>query len=372
MANKKYLRQILGSFLSLALLISSATSALAEAFDTSAMSPIEKVNYYGDFEHGLNSVFYVSGAESSEISSDAYAGNGALKITTNNWGGIYVQLDLKANTQYTISVKAKIMGNDPLYPNFEIQDRSNYTSISKKNVTVNTSWTSLSYTFTTVGANEYRVNFGGFKSGYTICFDDFALYSAADLTSGASILHNGGFEYGNMVGFKASDASKFSLSSDMPYSGDKCLAIAGSSGWENLSQTITVEPNTDYALSLFARTENETSSGALYKVLASDNTTSLVGGDKVMSTFASGDWKRNLVTFNSGSNTSIEFYLVCKPTATIVDDITLTKVSDLGGNEVNLINPGFEDLDKVLRRGAIIPLRKSLMIRTQATGHLSL
>lgn len=128
---------------------------------------------------------------------------------------------------------------------------------------------------------------------------------------------------------------------DEKHTGETSLRIEGKEATPGSHETpragyntgpIELQPNTQYRLSVWYRTEGLTDSKAMVLFLPAP------GGANLP---ASQEWKKYEVTFNSGNNTKFHCYLLNFGVGTVwYDDVSLVKV---GEEDANLLpNPGLE------------------------------
>ena len=79
---------------------------LIASADTTEMTLLEQVNYYGDFEKDtIGNIKFLN--SNTEITTEqAHLGGHSLKMTATDWAALRLQVDLEPNTSYTLSLAA--------------------------------------------------------------------------------------------------------------------------------------------------------------------------------------------------------------------------------------------------------------------------
>lgn len=115
--------------------------------------------------------------------------------------------------------------------------------------------------------------------------------------------------------------------------GGYAMEQTGNNSWYACKQTLSVQPNTTYALSWYAKGEEEAFSRL--RVLASETAASDVAGTD----FAPGeDWTKYGVVFQTGDLDAIQIWLQEGVGKLAVDDFALQVIAD-----GTIMNPGFEE-----------------------------
>lgn len=140
--------------------------------------------------------------------------------------------------------------------------------------------------------------------------------AAADpLPEPLNLVENGGFEEGSLSRWNTGGSSKFSVTDEVYHSGDYGMKISSSNQeYQGLKNTVSLNTNTDYTLSFFAKGTG----GSYFKVLASDESTIKEG-----MTSSSEDWRNYTLDFNSGDNSTIIIYVSDIKGEAYFDDFTI-------------------------------------------------
>lgn len=306
-----------------------------------AMSQIDTINYYGDFEHGISGDLTASGNPqifrffkfNSELSSEqAYRGNYSLKSVAADTDPFFLfDINLEANTSYAVSINV-LSAEKTSSAFFELSGKAGG---SRKGVIFDTGrWTECTYAFTTAAAGQYRVVLKGFEKGKTYYFDCLSLKKLTD--ENTAVAYKTDFEDDDTAKWTSNTATRFT--SDTSLSGGKSLMIAPQSEIAQYSAGYTVIPvakNTDYVLHFYGK-RGSNDGAALVNVL-DEASGSFIGGSRFINGAVKGydenggaifehtEWGLNEMTFNSGNNCFIKLIFSVNGAAAYVDDIYLAK-----------------------------------------------
>ncbi len=159
----------------------------------------------------------------------------------------------------------------------------------------------------------------------TVYIDGLKLVKADDI---GNLIENGDMSNTGKAlnAWTVGDSSLFIYEAEAEgYTGTGALKIVGNGtdDWKNIVYTLSVKANTDYKIDFWAR-NTSADERMIYKVLASDGITSLIGGDKNTngSGESDGEWGYNCIAFNTGENTQIKILFVERMSGTTyIDDI---------------------------------------------------
>ena len=118
----------------------------------------------------------------------------------------------------------------------------------------------------------------------------------------ADLITNGGFESASSAPWMCSGQCGIDRGAGLAHSGSNNGWVRNASGWNDIHQTISVSPNTNYSVTAWVRTSANNGAGALGLRAA--------GGAVVgQQTFAVlGSYSFLSVTVNSGANSSLDFF----------------------------------------------------------------
>ena len=194
----------------------------------------------------LNATFDTDEFDGILSSSDISVADGELQFNvTKDWGNIYTELAVEANTDYEISFRAKSALGKNVWVKFHKADWTG--DICQADAAISTSW--KDYTFTLNSGDNTSlwllVQYAGYANeGETIWFD----YITVKKVSGGSepdapagnLIVNGDFENGNASGWETWQSTTISeeAAKDSSYG----AYLIGNGGWGGmLNQTVKVE-----------------------------------------------------------------------------------------------------------------------------------
>ena len=294
----------------------------------------------GDFETGdttgwenvwgSNTVSMVAGRDSAN----------ALSITSGLWKIVRQKVTVEANTDYVIKVWAKDVKDMTLL----IKDGADTTNIKQTTVNGGSNWVETTLELNTGSYTEIFVCFMGNVADSKGTFDDALMYKKGEEPTpppaSGNLIVNGDFETGDIAPW---DNLWGSNTVSMVAGRDSANAIKVAAGqWTHVRQTVAVEANTDYVITVWGKDVTET---ALLVKDGADTVnvaqTTLLGG---------ADWTKTTLEFNSGANTSIlvSFMGNVPGSGYTVDDVVMTKKGEptpppVGDNLI--VNGDFETGD---------------------------
>lgn len=266
----------------------------------------------GTFESGTSGWACSTGATMTATTTDPGSGSQSLALdaSTVDYVWTYTSVTVTANTDYTISFKAKV-ANNGLNINFNNASWGS-AGISQIQVGSPSTWTDYSYDFNS-GDNTTLLVF--FQSGWSmtaggmIYLDDVVIAekstAAPEVPTDFGRIENGGFEEatGGMT------IKYGSRTTEDAYSGSYSLKSNSNNKYGIYAYT-TFEcvANTDYTFSFYIKLAGDAADGVspqprLY-VKDSTESTNL---KQLNITDATTEWKKYSVTVNSGSNTTLYF-----------------------------------------------------------------
>ena len=247
---------------------------------------------------------------------------------TKNWVSMYRYLNVEANTDYVISFKMKALLNNGLWVKFN----NNWgPDLDSETITPTTEWADYEVTLnsgetTSLILMLQYTNMG--EDGQVFWFDDIVVTKAeADPivpdeppVEVENLIVNGGFETGELAPWDNLYGWTSPSIVEDAHTGSYALQYSAAGAWQHVRQIVSVEANTDYVLTLWAKDAN----ALTFLIKDGADTTNLKEGYSE----AGSEWKQYTVEFNSGDNTSIIFTLMSNgANATgIIDDVVLAKV----------------------------------------------
>ncbi len=194
------------------------------------------------------------------------------------------------------------------------------TVIENSGATVDTSTGGYRYSYLDAGVDGAKVRYRVTVNGHTS-------YSN-EKTLPINLATNGGFENGN-TGWTVY-SSYGEITSSYHYNGSKALLLkaSGSTWAESAGRSISVEKNTDYTVSFWAKRISGTGKYALFTKNGNTN----INAGCIYFSHTNTDWVYCEATFNSGNYTTIDFHFQANndanPGQFAIDDFRLCKVED--------------------------------------------
>ena len=277
------------------------------------MTPIEKINHFGDFEHGISGDLTANGNPQvfrffkfkSELSTDrAYAGEHSLKAVPEADDAFFLfDLDLEANTAYDFSTfvySEEGVGNGL----FELR-LDGALKGSKDKITIDAEkWGEMSYSFKTEAAGKYRLALKGFKKNKVYYFDDIKFGKAREMTPIEKINYFGDFEHGISGDLTANGNPqvfrffkfKSELSTDRAYAGEHSLKSVPEANDAFFLFDVELEGDTQYTYSVYINMDDGIEDG-LFELRLNGN----LMGKREDITVASDEWQRVVYSFKTGA-----------------------------------------------------------------------
>ena len=282
----------------------------------------------GDFENGSNG--WNMATTATVIGDDTNNGSGALKLTNPTaWGEAATQIvTVEPNTEYILTWYTKRVSGNGAFNLFTMNNNgyANLQTVSGQNWMNETSgnWVKNEYVVNTGDATQVLLKWSCEAANAGILLiDDLSMTKVGGdepvtpPATGDNLLINGDFEAAEIAPW---DNLWGSNTVSFVAGRDSAQAIKVTAGeWTHVRQSVAVEPNTDYVLTVWGK--DVTATTLLIKD-GNDTTnvaqTGLQGGS---------DWAKTTLEFNSGSYTSIFVSFMggeagCGYT---VDDAVLTK-----------------------------------------------
>ena len=288
---------------------------------------------------GSNTVTTVAGRDSAK----------AIQVTAGAWTHVRQLVTVEPNTDYVITVWGKNVSATTLL----VKDGNDTTNVAQAGLLGGSDWTQTTLEFNSGSYTSIYVSFMGNEVGCGYTVDDAVMTKKGEEPGGDdpdtppvsnNMLINGDFEAAEIAPW---DNLWGSNTVSIVAGRDSAQAIKVTAGaWTHVRQQVTVEPNTDYVLSVWGKDATATT----LLVKDGNDTTNvaqaaLLGGS---------DWTKTTLEFNSGSYTSIYVSFMGNEVGCgyTVDDAVLTKKGDepdepdepdVPAYPTELINGNFED-----------------------------
>lgn len=341
-------KRITSMALSALLLLSAASAALtASAEEPADMTPIEQVNYYGDFEKGEYKTIQFLNFDTAEITNEQYfsGGNSLKAITKDNYGTIRMDIDLEPNTVYAFSMSAYAANATAANSKgtIRILDKADswkqIVNCKQKIGYKNGGWNYILYCFTTgddkaYGTGRYRFEFADIPFQASFYFDNIKLEKVAGVDKANLI--NADFEDLDAGLAAWSNESVLEISDESVNDGNYSAYIYGAADtdktaarWTGTYHSFAVEKNTNYRLTYYAQCKNGENSPIIKIHPFESSSTNLLGQyDKQLNETAADrtKWTKNTLTFNSGDNNLLRLFLVVNNYGAYIDDISIDKL----------------------------------------------
>ncbi len=225
---------------------------------------------------------------------EGYDSEYAIKGTANSAYNItYQEVVVEPNTDYTVICYSKDSSDSALW----IKNAGGNGDIVSNNFNSGSDWGLTVSSFNSGSNSSIWVGLMGIAAGGTYTVDNVTMFEAVPV-SNDGYLNNGNFESGELTSWQKIWDTQ--VAAEIIYGGhDSAFAakVIGKSAWGQLRQKITVEPNTDYKYTVWAKDVNNMA------MLVKD------GGDSVnivnQGINAGGEWVEVTAEFNSGENTSV-------------------------------------------------------------------
>ena len=295
----------------------------------------------GDFETGkIDGWENLWGSCSVEIVGGRNGGS-ALKLSCNQWQLFRQIVEVEPNTDYVVHAYSKDAANMALIAKTCPADQN----IPGANVSFasGSGWSKTTMEFNSGNTNQIYLALMGADNGATGIFDDFAMYKKGDEPGGddpdqpidpayPTELVNGDFEKGEEGWTLAASAS---IVSDNTHKGTGALKIENPSLWsEAVVQAVSVQKDTNYVITWYSKRVSGAGSFNLILMNDADHNYSVVSGQNWMNE-TSGDWVKNEVIINTGSQNVIKFKFTSE-----VNDAGVILIDD-----VQMIIEGSEPVD---------------------------
>ena len=304
------------------------TTLYMDNYKIAKLDPYREIVKNGGFEDGTTSGWSIH--ETVTVEADAaHDGNyGVHMKDRGTWGGIMNQtFAVEAGKPYEISFWIKV---NKFGVNLQIKDdNGSLASGTWYPVDTHGDWTLKTYTVTPT-TNNLILNFCGGggstpdASKETDTYIDSLSIKRVKDPSFDGYLYNGDFETGKTQNWTSLWGSTALEIVEDGHNGDYAMKGTASAAWNISYQLITVEPNTDYIVSAWAK--DATNSALWMKGVDSAGEHDLKN-----SNFAAGsEWKQTIVEFNSGAYTKVWVGLMgleAGATYTVDDIVVLKKVA---------------------------------------------
>lgn len=274
------------------------------------------------------------------ISNDfVNSGNQALRLSNNNNVAYYQTVDVEPDTDYIVSFACwSGNGNDWSVIRVLAGDSDSYSGdrLWQTNLRGEAGvWREYSQIVNTGAHTKLSVGFVTDASGVKPSrIDDVCLRKKPISTNDTLLVKNGGFENG--LSNWSNDWGSPSADSEIVHSGNYSLKLAKTK-YASVYQTVKLERNTDYMLSLF-RYGGDRNDWSSLTVQGGDDWSERLAYTSLKGT--EGQWGAVTLTFNSGENSSIRIKITTDSADSTIrlDDIYILPME--ADNKV--VNGGFE------------------------------
>ena len=239
---------------------------------------------------------------------EGYNSTYGLQITTSGaWNMVRQKVNVDADTDYVLTIWAKAGSHMTLL----VKDGGDTTNVAQAGLS-GTDWTKYTIKFNSGDYTSIYVCIMGSQADATVIVDSAALVKGSN-----NVLQNGDFETGDITGW-TNLYGACTLSMTAGHTGSYALSFQGGQ-WNQTRQKVSVQANTNYTLSGWAKDAN----GASFLVKDGGDTQNIAQ----ISTTSGSEWKKYSVTFNTGDNTSIYVGVMAGSGggSAIFDDISLEK-----------------------------------------------
>ena len=319
--------KVISLLLALTLILTCA-GALPTGLIASAETADTAVIENAGFETGAASPWSLNSG--SSIVAGGHNGSGyALRMAGSKWSQTNQTITVKPNTDYRISgwVKREA-GTGAHYLYAKGSNNESFTALNgtKQYFTyMDEDWVLHKWEFNTGSVTSIRITITIEDPDSVFLYDDISIKELLP-SSFDGYVYNGDFETGdgNPWTFK----STAGVVAGGHNGSDYAFRLAGKQ-WENVSQTINVEPHTDYRLTGWVKRESGTGAHYLYAKDANNGTLAAINGTRQWFNQTTTEWVEHIWEFNSGTNTVIKLYMMIEDAASVFlyDDITLTKLA---------------------------------------------
>ena len=292
-----------------------------------AVSGDEACVVNGDFETGSASPWQLGG--SSAIVAGGRNGSGyALRVEGKAWTHVKQTVTVKPNTDYRVYGWVKRvsgMGAHYLYakgPNDQSISAINGTK--QYFVYMDNDWVMHKWEFNSGSYTSVNIDMVIEDPDSVFLYDDINLMELLP-ESFDGYIYNGDFETGDAGSWSVKSPATIVAGghNDSAYA----FRLEGNQ-WSSTSQTITVEPHTDYRLTGWVKRVSGTGAHYLYAKDLNGGSIPAINGTKQWFNQTTTEWVEQVWEFNSGANSSIKIYLTIEDAASVFlyDDITLEKL----------------------------------------------
>ncbi len=292
--------------------------------------PSQNILANGDFEMGNWTNWDRDSWNACRVNAEAKRnGSYGAQLTGSGWGGLlWRTVTVEAGATYQLSMWTKTAAGSAKGVNIKVRDQDNNgAKIFDKYVNA-TEWTKTTIEFTALSDKLYFMFLdGGTSSGTSTTYlDDVMLIKTKDAPAFDGYIYNGNFESGDTSAWTVK-GNGTAISSDA-HSGSYALKLSHNGAWgEAATQTVNVEPDTNYTISFWVKRVSGTGAWYFYAIKGSNHNENLASKYFNQTT---AEWKQFTFSFNSGSETSV-FLKLCPEDVNsvfLIDDITMVKDVD--------------------------------------------
>lgn len=277
-----------------------------------------------DFEIGSTEGWKVPEGTLAEMVNDAHGGDYAVKVAGGQWQGITQVVTVLPNTQYRMSFYAKrVSGNGPHIAYAMHYSGNGNIASHTVNGTMSEGWVKYTFTFNSGDNNYVLMKLGVEDPGAVFVYDDITFGVDTDMEFDG-YLYNGGFETGDLSRWQ--DVYSESKITDDAHAGSNALHLKGDK-WTAVRQSFTVEKNTNYVISFWAKRMAGSDPMAIWLKNGDTNLTD-PDGEEIDADYDCGsDWVKIEHRFHSYDYTTIDLLLGINESGNevIIDEVKVAK-----------------------------------------------
>lgn len=319
---KFFPKRILSILIVATFLISFATQLLtnAEAGEVGYISN-------ADFEEKTASWNLNNG---SSIVEEGRGGSGyAIKVKGSQWSNVNQRIKVEANTDYSLTGWVKrVRGEGAHYLYAKSSDGGSFTELNgtKKWFTyMSDDWVMHRWEFNSGDNTELILYMMIEDADSVFLYDDIKL-EKLNPESFDGYIYNGDFEIGMSPGVWQLNDSYSIVEGGYDGSG-YALYVEGKE-WTNANQTVTVETNTDYRMSVWVKRIKGTGAHR-FCAKADGETVTALNDSKEWFDYTDSDWVKHTWEFNSGNNTQVTVYITVDDANSVFmyDNVSMEKLA---------------------------------------------
>ena len=259
--------------------------------------------YNGDFEIGklgfhtnqsdtLGAWINLWGSNALEL-VDGYNSDYALKYTGNAWTQVYQPVAVEPNTDYIVTAWAKDASNSALW----VKNANGNGDVANQSFAAGSDWQLNVLSFNSGSNSVMWIGLMSLATDGTAVVDNVKVSKAAPV-SNDDYLNNTNFEAGSLNSWQLIWDSQVAASIvDDGHDSAFAAKVIGKAPWGQMRQKVTVEANTDYKVTLWAKNVN-----GMNLLVKDNNDANNITNSGIN---AGEEWTEITAEFNSGDNTSV-------------------------------------------------------------------